>query len=147
MLKITRHLLDLTYQQLRTCGSGRTECQVLWVSNWAQPAHVTSVIHPTHGAHAGGFHLDDQWLHRFWLELSYRNEGIRAQIHTHPGAAFHSEIDDAFPIVHSAGFLSLVIPSFARGGANLEGAFLAERTSEGEWREVPVKRHITVLDD
>ena len=80
--------------------------------------------------------MDHTWLNKFWLELADREMGIRVQIHTHPGAAFHSLTDDAFPIIHTPGFLSLVIPNFAMGPVGLSNAFLAEIQSDGHWCEV-----------
>jgi hypothetical protein len=56
------------------------------------------------------------------------------QVHTHPGAAYHSTTDDAFPLIHSPGFLSLVIPRFAQGPIGFGDAFLAEIQPDGGWR-------------
>ena len=39
---------------------------------------------------------------------------IVAQVHSHPGEAFHSEVDDEWAIVRHVGALSLVVPGFAR---------------------------------
>lgn len=41
---------------------------------------------------------------------------IAAQVHAHPGAAYHSEIDNTFPLVTLRGSLSVVVPDFAAGG-------------------------------
>jgi hypothetical protein len=62
--------------------------------------------------------------------------GVRVQVHTHPGRAFHSPTDDDFPIVRTEGFLSLVIPRFAQGKVGLAEAFLTEVQSDGEWKQV-----------
>ena len=92
----------------------------------------------------GGFVLDDAWLSEFWLRLADQNLGIRIQVHTHPGAAFHSQIDDEFPIIHSPGFLSLVIPNFAFGPVGFDDAYLSEIQPDGRWREVPIAERIVV---
>jgi hypothetical protein len=52
-------------------------------------------------------------MHQLWVELARSGRSLRAQIHTHPGAAGHSACDDAYPAVHTAGFVSLVVPRFA----------------------------------
>jgi hypothetical protein len=77
--------------------------------------------------------------------LERKGSGVRVQIHTHPGPAFHSKTDDDFPIIHTAGFLSLVIPNFAKGEVSLHKAYLTEIMPNGRWREVrPEERlHIT----
>jgi hypothetical protein len=99
---------------------------VLWASPWDAPHIITQVIHPLHQAHAGGFALNESWLNSFWFDLAQEKLGVRIQVHTHPGEAFHSPTDDAFPIIHTVGFLSLVIPNFALGPVGFEEAFLTE---------------------
>lgn len=136
VLRVPRALLEETFVHVRTCGRGRAECQVLWVGPWSDPSLVTEAVHPEHHAHRGGFVLDDAWISRFWLRLADRGEGIRAQVHTHPGEAFHSTTDDAWPVVHLEGFLSLVIPDFGSGAITLDRTYLAEIGPDGEFREV-----------
>jgi hypothetical protein len=138
-------LLAETFQLLRQCGGGRRECQVLWTSEWSRPETISGVAHPRHRAHAGGFEVASPWISEFWRELSRTGRGIRVQIHTHPGEAFHSITDDAFPIIQSIGFLSLVIPDFAQGPVGFERAYLAEITSDGAWREVPPESRLEIV--
>lgn len=46
-----------------------------------------------------------------WL---YENKmTLAAQIHSHPGEAYHSEMDDLFPIITKEGGFSIVVPHFA----------------------------------
>jgi hypothetical protein len=97
-----------------------------------------------HRAHAGGFDVDSGWLTQFWKSLAQTRHGIRVQVHTHPGAAFHSGTDDTWPVIHSPGFLSLVIPNFAAGPIGFSDAYLAELLGSGKWREVPISDYIEV---
>ena len=136
LFSIPKAVLVETFSIFRSCGNGLRECQVLWTSSWEDPQKITNVVHPAHRAHAGGFVLESAWLNRFWFELAKRNQGIRVQVHTHPGEAFHSETDDLYPIVHTPGFLSLVIPDFATGRVGLSKAFLTELDSQGQFQEV-----------
>jgi hypothetical protein len=117
---------------------------VLWVSRWDKPELITGVVHPEHEGHVGGFVLDDRWLNNFWLTLARENLGVRIQVHTHPGKAFHSPTDDAFPIIHTSGFLSLVIPNFALGPISFEAAYLTEIREDGSWREVPIAEKLVL---
>jgi len=137
-------LFNESFATLRDCGDGRRECEVLWVGPWTAPHTVTRVVHPLHESHGGGFQLNDAWITKFWLELARNGEGVRAQVHTHPGAAFHSHTDDAYPIIHTEGFLSLVIPRFAKGGPTLEDTFLVEIDNRGAWREVDPEARLHV---
>jgi hypothetical protein len=140
--RVPQGILEETFAHFRRCGRGRSECQVLWVSTWDAPESVTKAVHPEHKAHAGSFVLDDRWLSDFWLTLGRENLGIRIQVHTHPHEGFHSPTDDAFPIIHSTGFLSLVIPNFALGQIGFDEAYLTEIQHDGRWQEVPIAERL-----
>lgn len=133
MLNITREVLEQSFAALRTCGAGRAECVVFWVGALERPEHVDEVVHPRHTATAVGYDVDPMWIGEFWLDLAERACAIRAQVHTHPGPAFHSTRDDSLPLIHTEGYLSLVIPRFASGPVGLSGTHLAERSSDGQW--------------
>ena len=62
----------------------------------------------------------------------------------HPAEAFHSPTDDAFPMIHTVGFLSLVIPNFALGPIGFQDAFLTEIQADGHWREVPIGERLVL---
>lgn len=42
---------------------------------------------------------------------------LAAQVHSHPTAAYHSDTDDAYPLMTLVGGLSGVVPNFGRGGS------------------------------
>jgi hypothetical protein len=138
-------VLGETFAELRRCGRGRRECQVLWTSPWDSIVLIDRVVHPKHHARGDGFELDGDWLTEFWKELTSTRTGIRVQIHTHPGPAFHSPTDDGWPIIHTPGFLSLVIPGFANGPSDFTGAYLAELGESGSWDEVPISERLEVV--
>jgi hypothetical protein len=140
--RLSRRILDETFAHFRSCGRGKRECQILWVSRWEAPEIITKAVHPEHEAHLGGFVLDDRWLNDFWFTLAQENLGIRIQVHTHPGEAFHSATDDAFPIIHTTGFLSLVIPNFALGSIGFDNAYLTEIHENGCWREAAIAERL-----
>lgn len=142
--RLPRRLLHETFDHFRRCGAGRRECQTLWVGPWATPNVISEAVHPKHQAHMGGFVLDDAWLSDFWLRLADDSLGVRVQVHTHPGEAFHSQVDDEFPVIHSPGFLSLVIPDFAMGPVGFDRAFLAEIQPDGGWREVAIHERLVL---
>ena len=136
------NVLPESFGHFRQCGQGRRECQVLWISPWSSPDLIVDVVHAKHRAHAGGFVIDDGWLNDFWLGLERTGMGIRVQVHTHPQAAFHSETDDEYPIIHRAGFLSLVFPNFGLGAVGFDGAYLTERQADGTWRQINVQSRL-----
>ena len=57
--------------------------------------------------------VEGEALHQFNVETYRRGERFIAQVHTHPGRAYHSEMDDRYAVVTSPGGLSLVVPDIA----------------------------------
>lgn len=143
--RLPKAILARTFANFRTCGRGHDECQVLWTGPWHSPDLIAEAVHPKHAAHFGGFVVDDRWLHSFWLDQGKKNSGIRVQVHTHPGEAFHSETDDRFPIIHKPGFLSLVIPNFGLGPIGFDDAYLTEIQSDGRWQQIPIETRLVLI--
>lgn len=145
MYYVPRRLFEETFDCFQRCGRGLRECQALWLSAWDDETRISRVVHPMHAAGLGHFQLDDGWLTRFWLQLADWKAGVRIQVHTHPGEAFHSPTDDEYPIIHSVGFYSLVIPNYGLGPADLSDAFLVRRAEDGLWHEVEISAHIKII--
>jgi hypothetical protein len=133
LVSLDKGLLQQTLVELRTCGADCAECVVFWTGPVAEPELVDGLLHPRHTSVRGGYEIDEDWLADIWPALAGEGRAIRCQVHTHPRDAFHSATDDAFPIVHSVGFLSLVIPRFARPPQTLADAYLARLESDGGW--------------
>jgi hypothetical protein len=144
MIQVPEHMVSATFAFFRACGGGQRECVAYWLGPIAQPDIVNEVIHPEHMSARGGYQLSDAWLTRFWFDLARRGKSVRVQVHTHPHAAFHSATDDAWALVDTPGFLSLVIPNFGQGPIGLDAAFLTERL-EYEWRNVAVAAQLRIV--
>src|SRR5262245_3753477 len=112
-----------TLEHLRRCGVDR-ECVVYWTARVDEPELVVDVVHPVHTSTRWHYEVAGSWLTKFAIELYRRRQTVRAQVHTHQGAAFHSRSDDAWPLVHTPGFLSLVLPRFARDPQVAESMYL-----------------------
>lgn len=138
MMQVRQEVLDQTFEHLRRCGAGRSEC-VVYLTGPVDAANlVDGLLHPTHTAGAAGYDLPSSAIGDLWRELLTSRRSVRVQVHTHPGAAYHSPRDDAHALVHTPGFLSLVIPNFALGDVGFDGAFLAELNHEGRWVGVAI---------
>lgn len=144
MYRLPRRMIDETFSIFRSCGAGERECKLYWLSYWADPDQLIEVVHPLHDASRYGLTIHDEWISEFWNELVEKGLGVRVQVHTHPGEAFHSATDDAYPLIHDAGFLSLVIPNFALDAVGFEGAYLAEIQPDGSWLEVSADERFAV---
>lgn len=76
-------------------------------------------------------------LHTANLAFYRRGEIMAGQVHTHPTDAFHSPIDDHFPLVTLLGAISIVIPDFATGGIeSLDRWAFYRLASPAVWRSV-----------
>jgi len=137
-------MIDETFATFRSCGANRRECQVFWLSPWADATNLTEVAHPSHDSNAYALSIDSDWINRFWLDLANRGMGVRIQIHTHAFEAFHSETDDSFPLLSDVGFLSLVIPNFAKGAVGFDDAYLTEIQPDGRWQQVDIRARIRI---
>jgi hypothetical protein len=128
-------LLEEAFAHLRRCGAGTRECVCYLSGPLAAPAVLDRVLHPLHTASVRHYEVDPGWLHLTSRRLAREGREIRLQVHTHPGRAYHSILDDAYPIVAVAGLLSLVLPEFACGPVGLRGAYLARLEADGSWSE------------
>src|SRR5579863_599742 len=125
LLRVAKNILSVTFDQLRHCGRGTCECAVYWTGP-ALDDVVDGVEHPIHERSPYGYEVDDGWLTKFWVALAKSTRSIKAQVHTHPGEAFHSAMDDRWPIVSQPGFLSIVIPDFATGSSSFDNAWCGQ---------------------
>jgi hypothetical protein len=139
---VTLHLdegvLRDTLTTLRSCGGDRHECVVYWAGPRDDPGLVDEVLHPRHRAAIGSYELESSWVTECWISLTHDRRMLKAQLHTHPGSAYHSATDDRYPIVHTPGFLSIVLPLFAAAG--LAGVCAYELRPDGGWVELPIDR-------
>lgn len=107
-------VLSQTLEHLRHYGAKGLECTLAWSGKLLDrnEAIVTTVIRPEQHATALRARVDPSEVAKIYLELYERKEFLLAQIHSHPGAVFHSVIDDSYPIVYKAGFISIVVPGY-----------------------------------
>jgi hypothetical protein len=134
-LRVAGGILPATFRTLRECGRGQCECAVYWTGPCSDQS-VDGLEHPVHERSAFGYRVDDAWLTEFWKRLATSKRGVKAQVHTHPGEAFHSASDDRWPIVSQAGFVSIVIPDFAESEPTLDGAWIGHLQVDGSWRRL-----------
>ena len=83
-------------------------------------------------------------------ELRHRRQMVAAQIHTHPGRAYHSKADDRWAIVRHVGALSLVLPNFAFGTTTktfFDNARVYRFSEDGLWSPVPQKKIEWIMPD
>ena len=134
-------ICEATDRQLREAGSDGNERFILWSGTVSEERFLTRTMHsPKQTAYRLGSGLcvrvDADELHRLNVWLYENGERLGVQVHSHPTEAFHSDTDDAYPMVTTVGGLSLVVPDFAFYGVRGPGTALY-RLCDAGWKEIP----------
>jgi proteasome lid subunit RPN8/RPN11 len=151
---ISEALLEETIAVLLDAGRHGHEAFVLW-SGMLQDRtalRFTSVIVPEQTPHRTPDGLlvtvDGPALFAAGREAYSRGEMLAGQVHTHPTDAYHSEVDDHFPLVTMLGSLSVVLPDFALGGRRDVARWAWYRlVGEGRWQELTRADKVEVSDE
>jgi hypothetical protein len=129
-----------TLRALQYFGGSGCEGLVLWLGSVQDDqAVVYQAFTPPQQAISSedgvGYFVTSDTL--FQLNRTLLQTGMRliAQIHSHPGAAYHSPMDDRYAIVTEDGGVSLVVPDF--GKAPVEPAsWAAYRLHGATWKSL-----------
>lgn len=113
IIEITSKVVHETVALLRS--SPTRERVVLWLGQ-RQPGlvRIHEVHLPIQETEADYFRIPPEGMNALFAYLRPRRWMIAAQVHTHPGKAFHSAADDRWAIVRHEGALSLVVPWFCQ---------------------------------
>lgn len=129
-----------TERHLRQAGGRGLEQFVLWsgfLNDTVFTVRTAHVPRQTSYRLESGLmvRVDGDALHALNTWLYEHQEMMAAQVHAHPTNAFHSDTDDAFPIVTAEGSLSIVAADFCRDGL-LSYTTAAYRLFNGDWCEL-----------
>lgn len=144
MLHLEEGVWTQTLEVLRECGKGKRECVAYWLGLPGGDV-VDEIAHPLHRASSGHYAVEDRWLNSFWSDLARRRKSVLAQVHTHQYEAFHSRTDDEYALIHTPGFLSLVVPDFACGEIAISRLFVAQLGSDGMYRASQLREQVEGL--
>lgn len=137
-VRVPRELALETHARLRQIGRRNSEGLVLWAGvTQGKVFFVTHLRVPeqigirTHDGVLVAVGAEE--LHRLNVWLYEEGLTLVAQIHSHPTDAYHSQTDDALPIVTTIGGLSLVVPFFARNPFSLDEYAVYRLTPDVAW--------------
>lgn len=133
-------VIGRTLALLQAGGRRGHERVVLWLAPAVAPTAVTEVYEPEQRTARDRFHLPPESLRALMARLRAGRLKVAAQVHTHPGRAFHSDADAHWAIVRHVGALSLVLPRFAADTTPetfLDHAMTYECAADGTWTPVP----------
>lgn len=141
-ISCSKDILSDTIDRLKRGGERGEERVVLWLSRPKNQnlANVDEVYEPLQTANVDYFRLPPESMRLLVGHLRSTRRKIVAQIHTHPGIAFHSEADADWSIIRHIGALSLVLPYFATRTTPtnfLEEVMTYEYSSYGDWVHRP----------
>lgn len=140
-IQISKSIFDTTLHQLQKVGEDYKEGIAYW----------SGILNRSNGIIKNVIFADDYpefhnepYFANVSLETSFkigekihqRNEFLFAQIHTHPSDAFHSFVDNNYPISHRIGFLSVVIPNFGKNIDSLQQCKIFEYKGKAKWDEL-----------
>lgn len=141
LVRVPSVVVSDTIEYLRRAGRAGRELVVAWHGKRAAASiTVTRLSIPRQVGTRNSFRVSDDGMRRLRAELAAAGELIAAQIHAHPGEAFHSIADDRGALVGHLGALSIVLPDFAAQCSVANFAALAavfELHGTGRWQEVP----------
>lgn len=133
-------VVSATLASLQEAGEREFECLALWLGSVDRDrAVVSEIIVPTQKAVRSedgvGYFVESDEL--FELNKMLADSGLRliAQVHSHPGEAYHSTTDDEYAIVTVEGGFSLVVPDFGHASPN-PATWAVYRLKHGEWKEL-----------
>lgn len=134
-------VIRISLALLCEAGRGGREGVVLWLGYRTDDhIEVKDAFQPLYTSKADMFHITPEGMNALHDELRRRRYMVAAQVHTHPGRAFHSKADDRWAIVRHVGALSLVLPNFAFGttvNTFMETVRVYRFSEDGLWLAVP----------
>jgi hypothetical protein len=139
------------YAHLREKGKQRLEGLSLFAGTMEGDRFcVTENIIPDYTSLALGdgllYCVDEEELHRINVYLFSRNLRMIDQMHSHPARAYHSETDDAFPIISTVGGVSIVVPDFAVHDPEIDSWAVYRLYAENQWKELNRNQKLELIE-
>ena len=137
-LNLPSMCIEDVYSHLRLAGNKGVEGVTLWAGVVNESCfEVKNTIIPKQEAfnHDGGllYTVDGDELHKINVWLYQNKMTLIAQIHSHPGRAYHSDTDDAYPIITTVGGISIVIPDFGFKPISIDDWAVYRLNEQKQW--------------
>ena len=137
---VKKNQITETIEALRHFGRNQNEGFVLWLGNEEDnTAKIEKVLvppqKPIRSEYGVGYFITEETLYALNKYLREHNLRLIAQVHSHPGRAYHSDTDDKYAIVTKEGGFSLVVPDFGFGASELE-AWAIYRLKGAKWKSL-----------
>lgn len=143
------------YEHLRECGQQGVEGVALFAgsisgSTFIVKAAIIPQQYTSRSEEGLMYMVKGEELHRINMWLYHNKMSLVAQIHSHPNEAYHSEADDAYPIITTVGGISIVVPNFGFGLICKDDWAVYRLSENGDWNQQSrnqVKTLIKIVDN
>lgn len=138
---VPSQVLNESRELLRGPGADGLESVVVWVGTVVDDttARIVAAIRPgqiAYRSEAGcAVEVPPQALSELIAAMP-RGFLVLARLHTHPGEAFHSHVDDTNMLISHQGAISIVVPNFARDHLDLARCSVNELRHDAGWIEL-----------
>ena len=141
--RVSREVVAKTERELRHAGRHGHELFVLWSGLIESGCFVVRTPHvpkqTSYKLRTGlCVRVEGEALHKLNTWLYKHEEMLGVQVHAHPTDAYHSDTDDAYPIVTAVGGVSIVAADFCRDGL-IASTSAIYRLTGGSWVEQPLE--------
>ncbi|MBA3752772.1 MAG: Mov34/MPN/PAD-1 family protein [Nitrospira sp.] len=138
---VPQRLVTAAHDHLRALGARGFEALALWAGTLeGTDFYVRHTLVPkqrcTRSSSGVGVSVPPDELHRVSVWLFENQLRVIGQLHSHPGEAYHSETDDAFPLATTIGCVSIVVPDFAAAQFLLSRCAVYRLDRRGKWLEL-----------
>jgi hypothetical protein len=136
-------VIEDTWAAIRAAGEERDECFVLWLGTLdgeeavVDEAFVPPQL-PVSSEEGVGYFVTRETLLQLNMRLHATKLRLLAQVHSHPGRAYHSATDDKFAVVTEEGGFSVVVPDFGDGEPSARNCAIY-RLRAGQWTRLDAK--------
>jgi hypothetical protein len=133
---VTIAVLRETQRFIEEHGAEGTEAYLFWAGAVADgEAYITTCVYPTANARHGGVKVPLRKMTEINLELRDRDQLALAQVHSHPGVARHTPVDEEKAVSFHDDFVSIVVPDFGETPVyDLRDCGVYVYTAEDGWR-------------
>ena len=141
-------ILEESAHVLRALSEKVRESVLLWTGiEQNRKARVGNIIVPEQIASRIHFDVPLDERLKITRRLGESHEKLLAQLHTHPGRAFHSPRDDRLALPRHQGAISIVVPNFAASWTgDLMESSVNIHLGRGVWRELSLREVSDVFE-
>ena len=105
-----------------------------------------SAMRPEADTTRGSFHVDSRAMSHVVRAATNFGLQVVAQVHTHPGEAYHSDGDIEGARIRYAGYASIVLPEYGRHLPRFDGAAVYLLDNRDNWVELDAAEIIVVRE-